>query len=157
MNINIEIPKIENQTEINEIAKQVHKLHVNWRPDLFLDVEEVISKERLEGLLESSSIYVGKIENKIVSYIIVYIKEKNNQFMRYRKILEIDTLCVDENYRGNGIGTQMLEFAKELGLKNNCTDMYLTVNEENEVAIKAYEKFGFKVKNISYSMQIKGT
>ena len=42
-------PTMNEQHEINELAKQVHKLHVNWNPDLFLDVEEVISMERLNN------------------------------------------------------------------------------------------------------------
>lgn len=154
MNINIEIPKMEEQKRINELAKQVHKLHVNWRPDLFLDVEEVISNERLKGLLEGNNIYVAKIDEKIVGYIIIDIIEKKNSFMRYRKLLEVDTLCVDENYRGKGIGTKLLEFAKKLGKENNCTDIYLTVNEENDNAIKVYENFGMKVKSIAYMMEI---
>ena len=58
MDINIEVPQIEDQKEINELAKQVHKIHVNWRPDLFLDVEEVIPNERLERLLNRKNIYV---------------------------------------------------------------------------------------------------
>ncbi len=155
MDIEIVIPKMEKQKEINELAKQVHKLHVNWRPDIFLDVEEVISKERLKTLLEENSIYVAKIEEKIVGYIIINIIEKKNSFMRYRKLLNVDTLCVDKNYRGKGIGTKMLKFAKELGRKNNCTDIYLTVNPENERAIKVYENFGMRVKGISYMMEIK--
>ena len=61
MDINIEVPQIEDQKEINELAKQVHKIHVNWRPDLFLDVEEVIPNERLERLLNRKNIYVAKI------------------------------------------------------------------------------------------------
>lgn len=61
----IQIPKIEDFEAVNRLAKQVHELHVKWRPDL-----------------------------------------------------------------------------------------YLTVNEENENAIKMYEKFGMKVKNIAYSMEI---
>ncbi len=68
-------PKIENQVEINNLAKQVHKLHVNWNPDMFLDVEQVIPIERLEKLLETESIYIAKIENKIVGYTIIYITE----------------------------------------------------------------------------------
>mgnify|MGYP004500490413 CR=1 FL=1 len=35
-------PTIDECYKINELAKQVHKLHVNWNLDLFLDVEEVI-------------------------------------------------------------------------------------------------------------------
>ena len=63
-------PKIEDQAEIDNLAKQVHKLHVNWNPDIFLDVEQVIPIERLNKLLEAKSIYVAKKENKIIGYII---------------------------------------------------------------------------------------
>ena len=154
MDITIEVPKMDDLKIVNELAQQVHKLHVNWRPDLFLDVTEVISKDRLKELLEKDAIYVAKIEEKIVAYIIIEIKEKNNGIMRYRKLLDIDTLCVDENYRGKGIGTKMLKFAQEIGRKNNCTDIYLTVNPENENAIKTYENFGMRVKGIAYMMEI---
>lgn len=147
-------PKIENQVEINNLAKQVHKLHVNWNSDMFLDVEQVIPIERLEKLLETESIYIARLENKIVGYIIIDIKEKDNGFMRYRKILSIDTLCIDEKFKRQGIGTKMLEFAKRLGKEKNCTDMHLTVNPNNKNAIKVYENFGMKVNNISYMMKL---
>ena len=147
-------PKIENQVEINNLAKQVHKLHVNWNSDMFLDVEQVIPIERLEKLLETESIYIARLENKIVGYIIIDIKERDNGFMRYRKILSIDTLCIDEKFRRQGIGTKMLEFAKRLGKEKNCTDMHLTVNPNNKNAIKVYENFGMKVNNISYMMKL---
>lgn len=94
----IELPKIENFKRVNELAKQVHEIHVNWRPALFFSV--------------------------------------------------------DEKYRGKGIGTELLNYVKDFGKENNCTDLYLTVNEENKDAINLYEKFGFKVKSIAYSMQI---
>lgn len=74
--------------------------------------------------------------------------------MRYRKQLQIEAICVDEENRGKGIGTELLKYVKKFGKENNCTDLYLTVNKENENAIKAYEKFGFKVKSIAYSMKI---
>ena len=147
-------PKIENQVEINNLAKQVHKLHVNWNPDMFLDIEQVIPIERLKKLLETESIYIAKIENKIVGYIIIDVKEKDNGFIRYRKILSINTLCIDEKFRGQGIGTKMLEFAKRLGKEKNCTDMHLTVNPNNKNEIKVYENFGMKVHNISYMMKL---
>ena len=74
--------------------------------------------------------------------------------MRYRKQLEIEAICVDQKYRGKGIGTELLKYVKKFGKENNCTDLYLTVNKENVNAIKVYEGFGFKVKSIAYSMQI---
>ena len=147
-------PTIDEWSKINELAKQVHKLHINWNSDLFLDVEEVISMERLNKLLETDSIYVAKVNGEIVGYIIIDIKEKDNGFMRYRKLLSIDTLCIDEDFRGQGIGTKILEFAKNIAKEENCTDMHLTVNLNNENAIKVYEKFGMKVYNLSYMMKL---
>ena len=150
----IEIPKIVDYIEINNLAKQVHELHVNWRPDLFLSVDEVIKKEDLKEKIQSNEIIVAKMQNNIVGYVTFNIQEKNNPIMRYRKQLQIEAICVDENNRCKGIGTELLKHLKNIAKEKNCTDMYLTVNEENINAIKLYEKFGFKVKSIAYSMQI---
>lgn len=150
----IEIPKITDHVEINNLAKQVHKLHVNWRPDLYLEVREVIKKEELEEKIQFKEILVAKMQNNIVGYVTFNIKEKNNPIMRYRKQLQIEAICVDENNRCKGICTELLKYVKNIARENNCTDMYLTVNEENTNAIKVYEKFGFKVKSIAYTMKI---
>ena len=154
MQITIEIPRIEDFNKVNELAKQVHELHVNWRPDLFFSVDEVISKECFEEMIQAKAIFIAKIQDEIVGYITFNIKEKNNPSMRYRKQLQIEAICVDKENRGKGIGTALLNYIKEHGKANDCTDIYLTVNEENENAIRVYEKFGFKVKSIVYSMQI---
>ena len=71
MKVIVQIPQIEDYREINELAKQVHKLHVNWRPDLFLDVDEIINKEYLENLIKNKSIFVAKVKNGIVGYVII--------------------------------------------------------------------------------------
>lgn len=150
----IEVPKMIDYIKINNLAKQVHELHVSWRPDLFLSVDEVIKKEELKERIDNKEIFVAKVQNHIVGYIIFNIKEKNNPNMRYKKQLHIEAICVDEKKRGRGIGTELLKFVRVIAKENNCTDMYLTVNEENINAMKLYEKFGFKVKNIAYSIQI---
>lgn len=154
MQTTIEIPQIEDFNRVNELAKQVHELHVNWRPDLFLSVDEVISRKNFEEKIKAKEIFVAKIQDDILGYITINITEKDNPSMRYRKQLQIEAICVDEKSRGKGIGTALLKFAKEFGKENNCTDLYLTVNKENENAIKIYEEFGFKVKSIAYSMEI---
>lgn len=74
--------------------------------------------------------------------------------MHYRKLLDIDAICIDKDYRRKGFGTALINYLIKLGKKEKCTDLYLTVNEENIEAIKTYEKLGMKVKNIAYSMKI---
>lgn len=150
----IEVPKEEDFEKINEIAKQVHELHVEWRPDIFVSVDNVIEKERFEELIKEEKIYIAKMADEIVGYMTINIKEKNVHGMHYRRVLEVDAICVDEDYRSHGIGAALMEYANDIGAEQDCTDLYLTVNEENIHAIKFYEKIGMKVKNISYSMKI---
>ena len=149
------VPNKTDWEKVNRLAVQVHELHVGWRPDIFLSSEIVIDKERFFDLIENTQIFVAKENEDILGYITFDIKERENPIMRFRKQLSIDAMCVDEKCRHKGIGTKLLGFVKEYALKNNCTDLYLTVNEENIPGIKTYEKFGFRVKNIAYSMQIK--
>ena len=152
----IRIPNIDEYENVNKLALQVHELHVGWRPDLFNSVKEVITLDEFEEMILRKEIYVSVIDYKIVGYIVFCIVEKSSQNpkFRYRKQLNIDAMCVDSDYRGKGIGSTLLSFAKQFGIDNGCTDMYLTVNEENTNAIKTYENFGMRVKNIAYSMRL---
>ena len=63
-------------------------------------------------------------------------------------------MCIDKDFRGKGIGTKMLEFAKSIAKSQNCTDLRLTVNPNNKNAIKLYEKFGMELYNLSYMMKL---
>jgi len=154
MELEIETPQKEDFKRVNELAKQVQEMHVQWRPDLFLSVDNVITQEDFAKMVENKEIVVAKLQDEIIGYMMFNIKEIIKNIMRYRKQLSIEAICVDEKYRGKGIGTALLEYARKIGKENNCTDLYLTVNEENENAIRLYNKFGLKVKNIAYSMKI---
>ena len=55
----------------------------------------------------------------------------------------IATLSVLPKYRGLGIGAEMLRFARNLALKQNCKRCALHVNAENEDGIRFYERNGF--------------
>ena len=103
MEIKIELPELKDFKDINLLAKQVHELHVKWRPDLFFMIEELISEEKLKELIENNEIFIAKLQEKIVGYITLNIVEKNTPGMRYRKQLSIDAICVDEKNRGKGI------------------------------------------------------
>lgn len=154
MELKIEIPQIEDWKRVNELAKQVQELHVQWRPDLFMSVDNVIIQKDFEIMVENKEIVVAKLQDEIIGYMMFNIRELIRHTMRYRKQLAIEAICVEEKCRGNGVGTTLLEYAKKIGKENDCTDIYLTVNEENEGAIKLYERFGLKVKNIAYSMKV---
>ncbi len=151
----IEIPTMKDLEAIDKIALQVHECHVKWRPDIFEHTDSIISQEELVDMIANRAIFVARIENQVVGYILMSSKEGKKNGYRYRKELDIDAIGVDKTYRNQGIGGKLLEYVKEYAKENDYTDLKLTVNEENENARHLYEKVGFKIKNIAYSMQIK--
>lgn len=151
----IVVPAINDLKIIDKIAVQVHECHVNWRPDIFKHTKSIMNEEKLSNLIKNNEIFVAIINKEIVGYVIISSREMKMEGYIYRKQIKIEAIGVDENYRNQGVGSKLLEFMKEYARENNYTDIKLTVNEENESAKHLYEKVGFKVENIAYSMSIK--
>ena len=61
MDLKIEIPQIDDWKKVNELARQVQEIHVQWRPDLFINVDNVITQEDFEIMVENKEIVVVKL------------------------------------------------------------------------------------------------
>ncbi|AYW46997.1 GNAT family N-acetyltransferase [Tetragenococcus osmophilus] len=57
----------------------------------------------------------------------------------------LDTLCVDKNYRGKGVGSELLTAAQVFAAKSGASVIGLCVDHQNEKAQHLYEEKGFKV------------
>lgn len=58
--------------------------------------------------------------------------------------LWLDRLLIDKTYQGNGYGkTALAGLINRLIEEYHCKKIYLSVIEENQVAIALYQKFGF--------------
>ena len=64
----------------------------------------------------------------------------------------VDDLAVKKEYRGRGIGTQLLNQMKEKVSSEHLDGLDLQVNARNKAARKMYEKFGFTEKSINMEL-----
>jgi len=55
------------------------------------------------------------------------------------KTLYIDDLCVDQNYRGHGIGKKLYEYVVDYAGENGFYNVTLNVWADNTAALKFYE------------------
>ena len=69
-----------------------------------------------------------------------------------RDIIYIDSMAVDENYRGKGIGHAFFEFLKELKAQKGYDRIELQVNAKNKAAYKMYTDYGFTDKSINMEL-----
>ncbi len=87
-------------------------------------------------------------DNSIFDKYVVY-KEDNiiKGFLNYALIydrIEINFIVVDSRYRNQKIASNLIEYLIEKAIKNNCENISLEVNKNNENALKLYNKYGFK-------------
>ena len=79
-------------------------------------------------------ITVVKNNGKYIGYCISTITDDNG---------ELASLHVDEKYRGNGIGKELVDIHIEWMNQKNCKGMGVTVSQENKATIGFYKKLGF--------------
>ena len=133
---------------VNEIARQVHALHVGWRPDLYCMAEEMYPQDRFDECVKERQLYVAKIEGNVVGYVNVSIRDWNRNGVVPARFMLIDEFAVHEAARGHGIGTEMMADIRALARAFRCTDLKLGVYPQNEGAIRFYEASGFRIRSI---------
>ena len=144
----IQLATKADRTAVNEIARQVHALHVEWRPDLYCMTEEMYPEARFDECVANRQIYVAKIEGNVVGYALLIIRDSNHIGMTPRRIMEIDQFGVHEAARGHGIGTEMMADIRALAKAFRCTHLKMNVYPQNEDAIRFYERNGFMIRSI---------
>lgn len=58
--------------------------------------------------------------------------------------IEIDNFCVNEDFRGQGIGKKLLSYLVVIAINNHVINITLEVRKSNDIARNLYKKFGFR-------------
>ena len=150
----IELASIKDRNEVNRLARQIHLLHMDWRPDIYRMPEELFPEERYAELTAKRELYVAKLGGNIVGYALTRIRVVDMPDHMARKVFLIEQFCVDEALRNHGIGTQMMEEIRILAKAFGCTDMQLNVYPQNDAAVSFYQKCGFMIQNINMQRKV---
>lgn len=133
--------------EILGLLTQVLTVHHEIRPDLFKGNTTKYNERELRALLslEDRPVFVYEDDSgKVRGYGFCVIQtHPADNILTDIKTLYIDDLCVDESFRGTGVGkaiySHIVGFAKETG----CHNITLNVWEGNDRAKAFYDSLGF--------------
>ena len=150
----LQLATLSNREAINELALQVHAMHVQWRPDLYEMVEELYSEQRLKEAIAQRSLYVAKVDGLVVGYVSARMRAVDFPGVVKRKIMLIDEFAVEESCRGNGIGTEMMRDLRALAKAFRCTDLQLNVYPQNDDAVGFYQKCGLMIQSITMQSKV---
>ena len=142
------------RSAVNRLARQVHALHVSWRPDLYTMPEELFPEELYSELLKNRELYVAKLDGTVIGFAWVRIRTAEGVGLVTRKVMLINQVCVDEALRNHGIGTQLMEEVRVLARAFGCTDLQLGVYPQNDAAVSFYQKCGFMIRSIDMQRKV---
>lgn len=69
--------------------------------------------------------------------------ETAKPYLRHTRFAYLGFMYVEETWRGKGVNNKIIDTLKEWVRNQGITEMRLEVYNENESALKAYEKAGF--------------
>jgi len=144
----------EDRTAINELAQQVHNMHVHWRPDIYEPSEELWSQQRFHDAVAQRLLFSAKIDDLIVGYVLLNVRNYDMTGHVKRNVLIVDEICVDEKLRNRGIGTEMMMEIRAIARAFGCTDLQLGVYPQNNGALAFYQKCGFRIRSIDMQMKL---
>lgn len=150
----LELAQKSDREEVERLARQVHELHVSWRPDIYRMPLELFPQEQFQELIAARELYVAKLDGVVVGYALMKIRTADRPDMVPRKVMVIDQICVDEALRCHGIGTQIMADVHALARAFGCTDLQLGVYPQNDAAVAFYEKCGFLIQSVSMQRKV---
>ena len=150
----IELATRQDREAVERLAKQVHALHFQWRPDLYTMPEELYPQELFSEMIRNRELYVAKIDGIVAGYCRLVMKQASGIGIVPRKVMLIDQFCVDEPLQNHGIGTQMAAEIRVLAKAFGCTDLQLGVYPQNDAAVSFWQKCGFMIQSINMQRKV---
>jgi diamine N-acetyltransferase len=86
-------------------------------------------------------IWLIECEERAIGYVALTM---SYSFEFHGRDAFVDELFLDENYRGQGVGSQALRFVEEKCREFGVNALHLEVERTNLAAQALYKKFGFK-------------
>ena len=121
--------------QMNSLLYQVERVHQQGRPDLFKEGAKKYTDNELKAMLKDKTkpIFAAVDENDVMKgyAFCVFQEHKGDNVLTDIKTLYIDDLCVDENCRGQHIGSVLFEAVKKFAKEQGCYNVTLNVWECN--------------------------
>ena len=127
-----------NESELNNLLELYTELGDNPIPE----IDDSI-KDKWKSICndENYHIVVAKENNKIVSTCTVIIIP--NLTHNQRPYAFIENVVTSKDYRKKGYGTAVLNYAKDMAIKENCYKIMLLTGLKRESTLNFYKKAGY--------------
>lgn len=147
MAVIIETTDIQLLAEMNE---EIQTLHYDLYPDVFKPYNFEMVEQAFEHFLKDSDskAYVAMENNEPAGYILFKLKDSIESAFKYAaRAIYVDQIVVLENYRGAGIGEELMNKAYDFANQHEIDQIELDHWSMNLTARYFFDKHGFQYFN----------
>ena len=144
-----DIPRLE------DLLYQVHGLHAEGRPDIFIPGCKKYTADQLREILSdpiNTPVFVAVSDGVLVGYCFCIRQVQAAASMQKISTLYIDDLCVDSAMRGQSIGKTLYDYAVQYAREQGYYNLTLNVWACNPSAMRFYEKCGLSVQKVGMEL-----
>ena len=139
---------------VERIMKEVHALHVAWRPDIYSVADPVMSREEFTSIIERNGMLVADERGEVLGLVSFFRRHVGSERQCARNVFFISDMAVLESWRGNGIGRMLFDQVKKMARDSGMDAVELQVNARNAMARNMYEKYGFTEKSVNMELPL---
>lgn len=93
----------------------------------------------------------NSVSRKIADHVLVFKQNKGLLTLKHNKGESIiGLLAVNQNSRGERIGTKLIMQSKKICMEHNHNRLKVTTQLDNEIAMKFYANNGFEIEKVEY-------
>jgi len=129
---------------LNELPELIELLNDLFTQDIEFAPDYNKQKTGLEAIIQNpeiGEILVLKVDDRIVGMVSLLYSIST---ALGGKVAIIEDMIIRKDYRGKGIGKELLAQAIAFSKKRDCLRLTLLTDFNNDVAIRFYRQFGFK-------------
>lgn len=152
MTTTIRFAETADYDNVEAIMKEVQSIHIDWRPDIFKFTDTVYPKDYFERLVAEKHLLVAEVDGAVAGLLSFMYRYIESDIEVTRNVIFVDNLAVKAEYRGRGIGTQLLNQINEKVTAEHLDGLELQVNGRNTAVRKMYEKFGVTEKSVNLEL-----
>lgn len=146
--------RIDDYEIVDKLMQQLHKIHVDGRPDLFTPLEHPYTKEEFEKMVcDNDTISIAAEEEHIIIGI-CFASMRNKSGMVSMRTAYIDDLVVAKEFQHKGVARALFKEVENQAKSLGANRLDLTVWSFNEDAKSFYESLGMMPQRYIYEKKL---
>lgn len=143
---------------ICKLGQLLNSVHHAARPDIYsaatLDYSRDFPHWKTSFESPGQVVFLAHVGAHAAGFITASLMSSSGPLMQPMKVVRIGSVCVTEEFWGNGIGRGLVAEVKDWAVGQGAADLRLAVWEFNAHAIRLYAEFGFETRALEMGMRL---